>query len=97
MSEVASSVGISSEAGLQTMLQFYHDLGIIIYYGGPGASDSSLRNTVILRPQWLVDIFRRVITIKDIDDKVRCCSVSPLEKFDSMIANLWNGAYLKEL
>ncbi|XP_030851496.1 uncharacterized protein LOC755988 isoform X2 [Strongylocentrotus purpuratus] len=69
MSEVASSVGISSEAGLQTMLQFYHDLGIIIYYGGPGASDSSLRNTVILRPQWLVDIFRRVITIKDIDDK----------------------------
>ncbi|XP_072172990.1 uncharacterized protein [Diadema setosum] len=69
VTQCAASVGVTSEVGVQTMLQFYHDLGVIIYYGGPGASDSSLRNTVILRPQWLVDIFRRVITIKDIDDK----------------------------
>ena len=52
------------------MLQFYHDLGVLIYYGNNGAVDESLRNTVILKPQWLVDIFRKVITVNDIDEQV---------------------------
>ena len=52
------------------MLQFYHDLGVIIYYGSNGAVDESLRNTVILNPQWLIDVFRRIITANDRDEQV---------------------------
>ncbi|WAR23948.1 NEUR-like protein [Mya arenaria] len=38
---------------------FYHNLGVIIYYGsGKSAMDNLLRNTVILSPQWLVNILR---------------------------------------
>jgi hypothetical protein len=43
-------------------LNFYHDLGSIIYYGN--ASDIFLRNTIILRPQKLVDIFKMVLDAK---------------------------------
>ena len=44
------------------MLEFYHDLGMIIYFGGQGLVDQTLRSTAILKPQWLVDMFKRVIT-----------------------------------
>ena len=70
MKDIAAELGIKSEKNLQTMLQFYHDLGVLIYYGSNGAVDESLRNTVILKPQWLVDIFRKVITVNDIDEQV---------------------------
>ncbi|XP_070564331.1 uncharacterized protein [Ptychodera flava] len=65
--ELGKELDIKNHEGLTTMLQFYHDLGVIIYYGGSGAVDESLQNTVILKPQWLVDVFKRVITVKDID------------------------------
>ncbi|XP_072025629.1 LOW QUALITY PROTEIN: uncharacterized protein [Amphiura filiformis] len=67
--DIANELGIKSEDDLQIMLQFYHDLGVIIYYGNNGAVDESLRNTVILKPQWLVDVFRKVITVNDIDEQ----------------------------
>ncbi|XP_033115134.1 uncharacterized protein LOC117115444 [Anneissia japonica] len=57
----------SIQEDLDSMLHFYHDLGVIIYYGQTGAVDESLRNTIILQPQWLIDVFKRVITTKDID------------------------------
>lgn len=40
-------------------MNFFHDLGQIIYYGN--ANDIFLRNTIILRPQKLVDIFNLVL------------------------------------
>ena len=52
------------------MLQFYHDLGVIVYYGGLGTLDNTLRNTVILKPQWLVDMFKRIITVRDLEHQV---------------------------
>ena len=52
------------------MLQFYHDLGVIVYYGGLGTLDNTLRNTVILKPQWLVDMFKRIITVRDLEQQV---------------------------
>nr|XP_054764610.1 uncharacterized protein LOC129271251 [Lytechinus pictus] len=88
MSVVGSSVGISSEAGLQTMLQFYHDLGVIIYYGGTGATDTSLRNTVILNPQWLVDIFGRIIAVKDVNDKLLVDAWTKLDEYGILQAQL---------
>lgn len=42
-----------------------HDLGNIIYYGN--ANDIFLRNTIILRPQKLVDIFKTVLNAQPID------------------------------
>ncbi|KAL5016538.1 hypothetical protein ScPMuIL_006127 [Solemya velum] len=62
--EISANIGISDDSEVKTMLNFYHDLGILIYYGGSGILDNVLRNTVILQPQWLIDIFRKVITGK---------------------------------
>ncbi len=59
-----------AEDEFKTLLQFYHDLGVIVYYGGSGALDNTLRNTVILKPQWLVDMFKRVITVRDLEQQV---------------------------
>ncbi len=47
---------------MTTCLNFYHDLGDIIYFGN--ANDIFLRNTIILRPQKLVDIFNMVLNAK---------------------------------
>lgn len=51
---------IEDEKEMDTMLDFYHDLGIIVKH----------RNTVILRSQWLIDIFRKLITIPHFNDMV---------------------------
>ncbi|XP_072037085.1 uncharacterized protein [Amphiura filiformis] len=54
--------GIQADS-LFTMLDFYHDLGTIIYFGGDDNTNSDLQETVILDPQWLIDIFKRIITV----------------------------------
>ncbi|XP_072022457.1 cyclic GMP-binding protein C-like [Amphiura filiformis] len=59
---------MSNEHGIQadalfTMLNFYHDLGTIIYLGGDDNTNSNLQDMVILDPQWLIDIFKRIITV----------------------------------
>ena len=43
------------------MVNFYHDLGIIMVH----------RDTVILSTQWLINLFRQLITIPDSDKMVR--------------------------
>lgn len=43
-------------------MNFFHDLGVIIYYGN--ANDIFLRNTIILKPQKLVEIFKMVLSAK---------------------------------
>ena len=73
MRELAGNLGITDTSEITTMLEFYHDLGVIIYYDrGTESVDNLLRNTVILRPQWLIDMFNRVLT-KSVqhNDKVR--------------------------
>ena len=42
------------------MLDFYHDLGMIVRH----------RNTVVLRAQWLIEVFRQLITIRPFDERV---------------------------
>ena len=61
MQEVAKIEGIEASQ-LKTVLEFYHDLGVLIYYGGSGTLDRTLRNTVIVNPQWLVDMIQRLVT-----------------------------------
>ena len=52
---------IDEEGEFTTMVNFYHDLGIIIKHG----------STVILSTQWLIDLFGQLITIPDFEKMVR--------------------------
>ena len=52
---------IDDDDEFQTMLNFYHDLGLIIKH----------RSTVILEAKWLIDLFKELITIPRFDKAVR--------------------------
>ena len=51
---------IEDEDEVDTLLNFYHDLGVIVRH----------RNTVILRAQWLIDVFKQLITIRSFEEMV---------------------------
>ena len=44
------------------MLDFYHELGVILKHG----------NTVVLDTKWLIDLFKKVITVRPFKEAVRC-------------------------
>ena len=52
---------IETEDEAATMLNFYHDLGKIVKH----------HNTVILQAKWLIDVFKKLVTICPYDDLVR--------------------------
>ena len=52
---------IDDEDQFQTVLNFYHDLGLIIKH----------RSTVVLEAKWLIDLFKGLITIPRFDEAVR--------------------------
>ena len=51
--------GIYDEEQFKTMLNFMHDQKILIHFN----KTPELNNTVILDPQWLINIFKEVITV----------------------------------
>ena len=51
---------VNDDDQFHTMLTFYHDLGMIVRH----------RNTVILKVQWLIDLFKKLITIPPFDEAV---------------------------
>ncbi|XP_052258332.1 uncharacterized protein LOC127863023 isoform X2 [Dreissena polymorpha] len=65
MSEITGHLGIVESTEVSTMLKFYHDLGVLIYYGsGKSAVDNLLRNTVILNPKWLLEMISHVLSVQ---------------------------------
>ncbi|XP_072048610.1 uncharacterized protein [Amphiura filiformis] len=62
---LAAKCDITDESQFTTMLGLYHDLGTIIWF----EEDKTLRNTVILDPQWLIDVFKAVITVSALRDQ----------------------------
>ena len=52
--------GIDDEEELSTMLNFYHDLGVIVKHG----------RTVVLDAQWLIDLFKQLITVRPFNEVV---------------------------
>ena len=52
---------IESKDEVATMLNFYHDVGVIVKHG----------NTVILQTEWLIKLFKQLITVRCFDDMVR--------------------------
>ena len=51
---------IKDEKEVTTMLNFYHDLGVIVKHG----------QTVVLQAQWLIDLFKQLITVRPFDEAV---------------------------
>ena len=52
---------IDDDDEFQTVLNFYHNLGLIIKH----------RSTVVLEAKWLIDLFKELITIPRFDEAVR--------------------------
>ena len=51
---------IEDESEMVAMLDFYHDLGVIIWHG----------DSVVLQTQWLIHLFKKLITIRPFDEQV---------------------------
>ena len=51
---------IEDEDEVATLLDFYHDLGMIVRH----------RNTVVFRAQWLIEVIRQLITIRSFNEMV---------------------------
>lgn len=54
--KIASTYSIT-EQEMEKILTFYHQLGIIVYFG----NDEELRSHITFQPQWLIDAFACVI------------------------------------
>ena len=52
---------MKDENEVATMLDFYHDLGIIVKH----------RNTVVLQAQWLIRVFKQLIALPTFNEMVR--------------------------
>ncbi|CAH3185864.1 unnamed protein product, partial [Porites evermanni] len=52
--------GINDDDQFQTLLNFLHDQRVLIHFN----ESQELRNMVILSPQWLIDMFKEVITVR---------------------------------
>ena len=57
---------IDDKEEMDAMLNFYHDLGVVVKHG----------RTVVLHAQWLIDLFKKLITVRPFDEMVRKCDHS---------------------
>jgi len=58
---------IVEDEEILTLLNFLHDQRILIHFD----DTPELNNLVVLDPQWLIDVFKKVITVKPYDYKER--------------------------
>ena len=65
--------GIDDDEQFRTLLNFLHDQRILIHF----SETANLEKMVILSPQWLIDIFKEVITVKR------------FKQTDKRVATLW--------
>ena len=64
---------IDKEDELETMLKFYHDLGVIVKHG----------RTVVLQALWLIDLFKQLINVRPYDERVN--SDTPHNHYKSVL------------
>ena len=60
LSVIRQDCHIEDREEVTTMLNFYHDLGVIVKHG----------RTVVLHAQWLIDLFKQLITVPPFNDAV---------------------------
>jgi hypothetical protein len=78
--------GVSIEnREIKTALSVLHNLGYLLYYQQPSEVESSIEELVILDPQWLVNILKAVVTMKD----VKPIQNGWLPHNDFCLSNLW--------
>ena len=66
--EIASEVcKIDDDQEIVTLLNFLHDQRILIHFD----DTPELNKLVVLNPQWLIDVFKKVITVKPYDHEER--------------------------
>ena len=71
---VASTVcNINDSKEFETLMNYSHDLRRLIHFG----DSPELNKLVILDPQWLIDVFKKVITVK------------PYDSGEKRFVNLW--------
>ncbi|XP_072042577.1 uncharacterized protein [Amphiura filiformis] len=103
--DISKKLGIEADTVFE-MLKFYHNLGTIIYFGvdeskeedirdGGGENNNrDLQNMVILDPQWLIGIFRRIITTLPKLDPINKKKWRKLKKEgileDSLLDHVWS-------
>ena len=75
---------ITDEKQFRTLLDFLHDQRILIHF----SDTPKLDNLVVLDPQWLIDVFKKVITIKPYDRKEK--------KFEQLWCKLEERGILEE-
>ena len=68
--QIASEVcNIDNDQQFLTLLNFLHDQRILLHF-----DDTPMLNSlVVLDPQWLVDVFKMVITVKPYDQEESEC------------------------
>ena len=76
--------GIDDDVQFRTLLNFLHDQRVFIHF----SESPELENLVILRPQWLIDVFKEVITVKSWQDVD--------ENFEQLWCNLEKNGVLDE-
>ena len=74
---------IEDETEVASMLNFYHDLGVIIKYG----------STVVLQAQWLIDLFKKLITIRPYDEQVSKDTLGLVTLFFCIYFVKYSGLY----
>lgn len=66
--EIASQVcKIDDDQEILTLLNFFHDQRILIHFD----DTPELNKLVVLEPQWLIDVFKKVITVEQYDHEER--------------------------
>ena len=82
---MAEECEVRDTDGFNAMLDFYHDLGSIIYFSNKSIEKvndqdalKSSEDIVILNPQWLIDVFKAVVTIAPEKERVRLCGLCNL-------------------
>ena len=76
--------GIDDDVQFRTLLNFLHDQRVFIHF----SESPELENMVILRPQWLIDVFKEVITVKSWQEVD--------ENFEQLWCNLEKNGILDE-
>ena len=94
--DIASKVcKVTEENEFTTLMNYLHDLRCLIHFD----HTDGLKKIIILNPQWLIDVFKKVITVKpyDADEKKFLDSWLKLEREgvldEELLAHVWGPLF----
>ena len=86
---------VNEENEFMTLMNYLHDLKCLIHFD----HTDELKKIIILNPQWLIDVFKKVITVKpyDADEKKFLDSWLKLEREgildEDLLAHVWGPLF----